>query len=621
MYLREVIVMILSIGMIVKNEEKYLGRCLSALKPVLDAVDSELIIADTGSSDNTVNIAKQYTDNVFHFEWCNDYSKARNATLKRSRGEWYMFVDADNILQNPEVIINFFNLGEYKKYEGATYIERNLLRSEYDFNTYSDFNAYRLIKLTKDVVFTGTIHEYLPPRKNLFSLPAIFIHYGYLWNKRTFYKKTKKYAEYLLRELSVDSNNPRIIIHLSEAYQSYDLYKSKKYILPFVSKRNKLFYVLLENAIHILYTINDHKLIINLYNKFKSSNSNLSYLNNYYRLVLLYYSIRQYNNIYSLFNHYISIRKMYLEKRIDIYESYFISLLYSDNDYMILIFVLLSSYIKQNDFKNAIKTLDKIYNFKNISAVSSINLMIYSVFELYKKMKDKEIFINFINFIKKNNLQKELLNFINKYIQTASDNFDNILNELYEYDANNRYYIYYKIYYMNKNNILDRNDCSKKLSQILPYNSGLIYFILKYSLPIPENYKMSFRFNEYHFSIECFTDWEKVLTNAMNNDLYEDYKINICELFFIKCHNNNIKHLSHIYYNEVCKYINKTINNNLPDDSLNLLPPNIYFKVLYKKLYESKLKNDVLQYKALLNEIKNIDISINIFKKVSEVTL
>lgn len=58
--------MILSIGMIVKNEEKYLEQCLTAMKPLLEEVESELIIADTGSTDNTVEIARKFTDNVYH---------------------------------------------------------------------------------------------------------------------------------------------------------------------------------------------------------------------------------------------------------------------------------------------------------------------------------------------------------------------------------------------------------------------------------------------------------------------------------------------------------------------------------------------------------------------------
>ncbi|MEG1165497.1 MAG: glycosyltransferase, partial [Oscillospiraceae bacterium] len=52
----------LSIGMIVKNEEKYLRSCLTALMPLLKQVDSELIIVDTGSTDSTLSIAKEFTD-------------------------------------------------------------------------------------------------------------------------------------------------------------------------------------------------------------------------------------------------------------------------------------------------------------------------------------------------------------------------------------------------------------------------------------------------------------------------------------------------------------------------------------------------------------------------------
>ena len=76
----------LSIGMIVKNEEKYLDRCLAAIQPILDSIISELIIADTGSTDSTVEIAKKYTDNVFHFEWINDFAASINSTLDRAKG-------------------------------------------------------------------------------------------------------------------------------------------------------------------------------------------------------------------------------------------------------------------------------------------------------------------------------------------------------------------------------------------------------------------------------------------------------------------------------------------------------------------------------------------------------
>ena len=88
---------ILSIGMIVKNEEKVLGRCLESLQPLMKQIPSELIIADTGSTDSTVEIAKKYTDNVFHFEWINDFAAARNSTLEKARGQWFLLMQM-NIL-------------------------------------------------------------------------------------------------------------------------------------------------------------------------------------------------------------------------------------------------------------------------------------------------------------------------------------------------------------------------------------------------------------------------------------------------------------------------------------------------------------------------------------------
>ena len=61
--------MLLSVVMIVKNEEKYLDKTLHALKDLRRDIDSELIILDTGSTDNTVEIAKKYTDKVYFAKW------------------------------------------------------------------------------------------------------------------------------------------------------------------------------------------------------------------------------------------------------------------------------------------------------------------------------------------------------------------------------------------------------------------------------------------------------------------------------------------------------------------------------------------------------------------------
>ncbi len=177
--------MILSIGMIVKNEEKYLEQCLTAMKPLLEKVESELIIADTGSTDNTVEIARKFTDNVYHFEWINDFSAARNSTLKKAKGEWYMFIDADEILKNCDDIIRFFNSGEYKKYNSATYIQRsyhNIFNGEIDHSNYSDFRVLRLTKKLDNIMFMNPIHEALTPYYNPVKyLDLIADHFGYIF--------------------------------------------------------------------------------------------------------------------------------------------------------------------------------------------------------------------------------------------------------------------------------------------------------------------------------------------------------------------------------------------------------------------------------------------------------
>lgn len=84
----------LSLCMIVKNEAKTLPKCLSSVANVVD----EMIVLDTGSSDRTPNIAKEFGAKVYDFVWCNDFSKARNAALKYVTGEWVLVLDADETL-------------------------------------------------------------------------------------------------------------------------------------------------------------------------------------------------------------------------------------------------------------------------------------------------------------------------------------------------------------------------------------------------------------------------------------------------------------------------------------------------------------------------------------------
>lgn len=97
----------ISLCMIVKNEEKLLGRCLDSIKGLMD----EIIIVDTGSTDRTKEIAGQYTDKIYDFQWINDFSAARNFAFSKASCDYIYSADADEVV-NEENYAKFWELKE-----------------------------------------------------------------------------------------------------------------------------------------------------------------------------------------------------------------------------------------------------------------------------------------------------------------------------------------------------------------------------------------------------------------------------------------------------------------------------------------------------------------------------
>ncbi|MBI1756585.1 MAG: glycosyltransferase [Fimbriimonas ginsengisoli] len=80
--------------LIVRDEERNLGRCLASLKGLVDRI----VVVDTGSTDRTVEIATKHGATIGHFEWCDDFAAARNAALDLATGDWALWIDADEEL-------------------------------------------------------------------------------------------------------------------------------------------------------------------------------------------------------------------------------------------------------------------------------------------------------------------------------------------------------------------------------------------------------------------------------------------------------------------------------------------------------------------------------------------
>ena len=84
--------------MIVRDEEKNLPHCLESVRGLFD----EIILLDTGSRDRTIEIARSFGARVFDFVWVDDFAAARNAALARARGDYALWLDADDVIEPPE---------------------------------------------------------------------------------------------------------------------------------------------------------------------------------------------------------------------------------------------------------------------------------------------------------------------------------------------------------------------------------------------------------------------------------------------------------------------------------------------------------------------------------------
>ena len=141
----------ITVSMIVKNEEKYLRECLESVKGVAD----EIVIVDTGSTDNTKNIAGEFGAAIYNYEWINNFSEARNYALSKSAGDWILYLDADERL-SADSIHELKNISVTNDLTGF----RCLVNNIDEVNGMPKFMRYtRLFRNSQGIKFTGRVHE------------------------------------------------------------------------------------------------------------------------------------------------------------------------------------------------------------------------------------------------------------------------------------------------------------------------------------------------------------------------------------------------------------------------------------------------------------------------------
>lgn len=225
----------LSVCMIVKNEEEHLEKCLSSVK----GLASELVIVDTGSTDRTVQIAKKFGARVFHFEWNDDFSAARNFALEKVTEPWTFIMDADEEIDKDDIPkIRSLLRGEKKAYNIATRnyvidkdIEKLIVcdgryKQDKDYYGWVPSVKVRLFPTHEDARFKGKVHELVEESLEALDIKiedANFqvLHYGYLRDRSA---RDATYAKLGEEKLKENADDTKAIYELAIQYMTLNNY-------------------------------------------------------------------------------------------------------------------------------------------------------------------------------------------------------------------------------------------------------------------------------------------------------------------------------------------------------------------------------------------------------------
>ncbi len=142
--------------MIVKNEQAVIARCLDSVADLMD----ELILVDTGSTDETPAILGRYADRVYSFDWVDDFAAARNYAFAQATGDYIFWLDADDVLlEEDREKLRALKEQLDPKVDSVTMLY-HLGEDEYGNVTFS-LRRNRLVKRARGFRWIGAVHEYL----------------------------------------------------------------------------------------------------------------------------------------------------------------------------------------------------------------------------------------------------------------------------------------------------------------------------------------------------------------------------------------------------------------------------------------------------------------------------
>lgn len=213
----------ISVCMIMKNEEKYLEKTLK----LISKYKCEIIIVDTGSTDKSVEIAKKYTDRVYFFKWINDFSIARNFSISKASNDVVLVLDCDEFIEEAD-----FDEIEKVICNNPNKVGKILIKSPFCNNGMENVSNERVprVFLKQVYKYTGIIHEQ-PTRidgkeKGYIDVPLKVWHTGYDGDINIRTKKAERNIKLLIEDLKEKPKDEYILFQLGKSYYMKEDYEN-----------------------------------------------------------------------------------------------------------------------------------------------------------------------------------------------------------------------------------------------------------------------------------------------------------------------------------------------------------------------------------------------------------
>ena len=223
----------ISVCIIAKNEEKHIEECLSRLMPY----GFEIVLVDTGSTDRTIELAKQYTNCIYHFDWCSDFSAAKNYAIEKASYDWILSIDCDEYIESIDLPLLTTQMKLHPTDAG-----RILIRNRFTENGQTAYEQVRVSRFVNRCYyrFEGAVHEQLVPIttsdmapsdtvKYVYSAPITVLHVGYDGSEEEMKEKCRRNIVLLEKELETQGADPYTYYQLGQSYRKLHDYEEAFY--------------------------------------------------------------------------------------------------------------------------------------------------------------------------------------------------------------------------------------------------------------------------------------------------------------------------------------------------------------------------------------------------------